>query len=109
MDNGDGVVIVVILILIFLVGNIIGDRGTYKLRYRIWDSLKFWTTRYCPRCGKDMLFIKGYNGIIIIISLLLIISTNGRWIVFVPFYPKRCVGCGLNARSISYRWPYNRH
>jgi len=47
---------------------------------------------YCPNCGKKTMFKRhlGFG------TLFAVIITGGLWILAIPFYPKRCVLCGMS-------------
>jgi hypothetical protein len=44
----------------------------------------------CGNCGKDMGFKRNFG----IGTLILVLVTGGLWLIAMPFYPKRCIGCG---------------
>ena len=47
---------------------------------------------YCKNCGK----VTGFKRTIGIGTLLAVLITMGLWIFTLPFYPKRCIVCGLS-------------
>lgn len=46
----------------------------------------------CPNCEKWM----GFEKRIGIGTLILFFITVGFWVFAIPFYPERCIGCGVD-------------
>lgn len=46
---------------------------------------------YCPNCKET----RGFKRAIGIGTVIAIILTGGLWLLAIPFYPKRCIVCGL--------------
>lgn len=46
---------------------------------------------YCPNCKET----RGFKRAIGIGTWLAVIFTVGLWFIAIPFYPKRCISCGL--------------
>lgn len=45
---------------------------------------------YCTNCGKKMGFKRSFG----VGTVLMILLTFGLWILILPFYQPRCIGCG---------------
>jgi len=54
---------------------------------------------FCPNCNK----LNGYKRALGFGTFFAVLLTAGIWLVAVPFYPKRCISCGL-AKSDSVPW-----
>lgn len=54
---------------------------------------------FCPNCGK----LTGYKRALGFGTLFAIALTAGFWLLALPFYPKRCITCGLR-KSDSVPW-----
>jgi len=55
---------------------------------------------YCPNCKA----YRGFKRHFTIWTLILVCLTWGAWILALPFYPKRCIVCGMlydEARKIN--------
>ncbi|MGD0293361.1 MAG: hypothetical protein ABSB30_05860 [Terracidiphilus sp.] len=50
----------------------------------------------CPNCGK----LTGFKRNLGFGTIIMIVLTAGFWIFILPFYPLRCIVCGLNRGSI---------
>ena len=50
---------------------------------------------YCPNCGK----LTGFKRSLGFGSLFLVLITCGLWLLVIPFYPARCITCGLTRHS----------
>jgi hypothetical protein len=46
----------------------------------------------CRNCKK----LTGYKRAIGIGTLIAVVCTSGLWLIAIPFYPKRCIACGLS-------------
>ncbi len=46
----------------------------------------------CPNCNK----LTGYKRALGFGTFFAVALTLGLWLLFLPFYPKRCIGCGLS-------------
>ncbi len=47
--------------------------------------------KVCRNCQK----LKGHKRTIGFGTLVAVVLTSGLWLIAIPFYPKRCVACGL--------------
>jgi len=45
---------------------------------------------YCQTCGRKM----GFKRLLGVGTILMVLLTLGLWILFIPFYPSRCISCG---------------
>jgi hypothetical protein len=54
---------------------------------------------FCPNCGK----LKGYKRALGFGTFFAVLLTAGLWLLAIPFYPKRCITCGLG-KSESVPW-----
>jgi hypothetical protein len=54
---------------------------------------------FCPNCGK----LTGYKRALGFGTFFAVLLTAGLWLLAIPFYPKRCVTCGLG-KSESVPW-----
>lgn len=54
---------------------------------------------FCPNCQK----LTGYKRAIGFGTFFAVVLTAGLWLLALPFYPKRCIVCGL-AKSESVPW-----
>jgi hypothetical protein len=54
---------------------------------------------FCPNCGK----LTGYKRAIGFGTFFAVLLTAGLWLLAIPFYPKRCITCGLG-KSESVPW-----
>jgi hypothetical protein len=54
---------------------------------------------FCPNCNK----LTGYKRSLGFGTLFAVLLTAGLWLLALPFYPKRCITCGL-AKSDSVPW-----
>lgn len=65
--------------------------------------LKRWYTVmemiFCPNCNK----LTGYKRVIGFGTFFAVLLTAGIWLLVLPFYPKRCITCGLT-KSDSVPW-----
>jgi|SRR5208283_2823135 len=92
----------ILILLLFFLGTGLKNAGIGRA---IRESLQFRVRKYCYRCQKYQWFVKGFGPITFFITLLLVFYTGGKWIVFLPFYPKKCTRCGLNAKKASFLCP----
>ncbi len=51
---------------------------------------------FCSNCKK----YTGFKRNLGIGTIIMIVLTTGLWILLLPFYPKRCVVCGLDIDRI---------
>ena len=49
----------------------------------------------CPNCGK----LTGFKRALGFGTLFMVILTCGLWLLVIPFYPARCINCGLTRGS----------
>lgn len=63
---------------------------------------KVMKVEYCDKCGKQSMF-KRHLGLG---TLFVIVLTGGFWLLLIPFYPIRCVGCGTQwqAQKGKFSW-----
>jgi len=54
---------------------------------------------FCPNCNK----LTGYKRVIGFGTFFAVLLTAGFWLLALPFYPKRCITCGLG-KSESVSW-----
>ena len=54
---------------------------------------------FCPNCGK----LTGYKRALGFGTFFAVLLTAGLWLLAIPFYPKRCITCGLG-KSESVPW-----
>jgi hypothetical protein len=54
---------------------------------------------FCPNCKK----LTGYKRALGFGTLFAVLLTAGFWLIAIPFYPKRCITCGLK-KSDSVSW-----
>jgi hypothetical protein len=54
---------------------------------------------FCPNCGK----LAGYKRALGFGTFFAVLLTAGFWLLAIPFYPKRCITCGLG-KSGSVPW-----
>lgn len=54
---------------------------------------------FCPNCGK----LTGYKRALGFGTFFAVLLTAGFWLLAIPFYPKRCITCGLG-KSESLPW-----
>jgi len=54
---------------------------------------------FCPNCNK----LTGYKRVIGFGTFFAVLLTAGLWLLAIPFYPKRCITCGL-PKSDSVPW-----
>lgn len=54
---------------------------------------------FCPNCGR----LTGYKRALGFGTLFAVLLTAGLWLLVIPFYPKRCITCGLG-KSESVPW-----
>lgn len=54
---------------------------------------------FCPNCNK----LTGYKRVIGFGTFFAVLLTAGLWLLTLPFYPKRCITCGLT-KSDSVPW-----
>jgi hypothetical protein len=54
---------------------------------------------FCPNCNK----LTGYKRVIGFGTLFAVLLTAGLWLLTLPFYPQRCITCGLR-KSDSVPW-----
>ncbi len=54
---------------------------------------------FCPNCNK----LTGYKRVIGFGTFFAVLLTAGVWFLAIPFYPKRCITCGLR-KSDSIPW-----
>lgn len=54
---------------------------------------------FCPNCNK----LTGYKRAIGFGTFFAVVLTAGLWLLAIPFYPKRCITCGLT-KSASVPW-----
>ena len=59
---------------------------------------------FCPNCKKPM----GYKRAFGFGTLFAVVLTCGIWLLFLVFYPKRCIGCGLEKNGAYLDNPYWR-
>src|SRR5208283_4568059 len=45
----------------------------------------------CPNCGK----LSGFKRALGLGTFFMVILTAGLWLLVIPFYPARCINCGL--------------
>jgi ribosomal protein S14 len=45
----------------------------------------------CPNCGK----LTGFKRSLGIGTIIMVLITSGIWLLLIPFYPVRCINCGL--------------
>lgn len=53
---------------------------------------------YCPNCGKRL----GFKRALGFGTLFMVLLTFGLWLLVIPFYPARCMNCGMTRRSASW-------
>lgn len=99
--GGAGPFTIVILLSYFLGVGLKGAHIGRALR----ESLQFRVRKYCYRCHKYQWFVKGGGPITGLITLFLILGTGGKWLLFLFFYPKKCICCGLSAKKASFLSP----
>jgi TonB family protein len=49
----------------------------------------------CPNCGK----LSGFKRALGFGTLFMVVLTAGLWLLVIPFYPARCINCGLTRSS----------
>lgn len=49
-------------------------------------------SRYCQQCGRE----SGHKRALGWGTFFAVLLTFGWWLLAIPFYPKRCVICGLH-------------
>ena len=54
---------------------------------------------FCPNCNK----LTGYKRVLGFGTFFAVLLTGGSWLLTIPFYPKRCINCGLR-KSHSVPW-----
>src|SRR4051812_1309910 len=57
---------------------------------------------HCPNCGK----LSGFKRALGFGTFFMVLFSAGFWLLLIPFYPVRCIGCGLRrsaAAPQSYR------
>jgi hypothetical protein len=54
---------------------------------------------FCPNCAK----LTGYKRALGLGTFFAVLLTAGLWLIAIPFYPKRCITCGLG-KSESVPW-----
>jgi hypothetical protein len=54
---------------------------------------------FCPNCNK----LTGYKRLLGFGTFFAVLLTAGFWLLTIPFYPKRCITCGLS-KSDSVPW-----
>ncbi len=54
---------------------------------------------FCPNCNK----LTGYKRVIGFGTFFAVLLTAGLWLLTLPFYPKRCITCGVS-KSDSVPW-----
>jgi hypothetical protein len=99
--------ILVLLIWLFVTG-LKGVGGIKGIGNALWESLKFRVRRYCYNCHDYRRFVKSGGPIRGFITLILIFVTGGKWLLFLPFYKKRCIKCGLPAEKARLLSPADR-
>ncbi len=92
----------ILILLIFFLGAGLKGAGIGRA---IRESFRFRVRKYCYRCHKYQYFVKGGGPITGLITLFLILGTGGKWLLFLPFYPKKCIRCGLTAKKASFLSP----
>jgi len=96
-SGGGGPFPIFVLLIFFLLAGIFGKKSPYG--YTLWarfkDSMRYKIKWPCVNCGKWTWFKKRWG----IITIILILLTKGKWIVFLWFYPKRCEFCNLKMRK----------
>lgn len=50
---------------------------------------------FCPNCGK----LSGFKRALGFGTLFMVVITFGLWLLIIPFYPARCINCGLTRTS----------
>jgi hypothetical protein len=50
---------------------------------------------YCPNCGK----LTGFKRALGFGTFFMVLLTCGLWLLVIPFYPARCINCGLTRGS----------
>ena len=50
---------------------------------------------YCPNCGKR----SGFKRALGFGTLFMVVITLGLWLLIIPFYPARCINCGMTRGS----------
>ena len=50
---------------------------------------------YCPNCGKR----SGFKRALGFGTFFVVLITLGLWLLAIPFYPARCINCGLTRSS----------
>src|ERR1039458_4865327 len=50
---------------------------------------------YCPNCGK----LTGFKRALGFGTFFMVLLTCGLWLLVIPFYPVRCINCGLQRPS----------
>jgi hypothetical protein len=54
-------------------------------------------TEYCGNCG----YRRGFKRNLGIGTILMLLLTFGWWLVVIPFYPVRCIQCGVSYSDIA--------
>ena len=54
---------------------------------------------FCPNCNK----LTGHKRVIGFGTFFAVLLTAGFWLLALPFYPKRCITCGLT-KTESVPW-----
>jgi hypothetical protein len=50
---------------------------------------------YCPNCEK----LTGFKRVLGFGTFFMVLLTSGLWLLVIPFYPERCITCGLTRHS----------
>jgi len=58
---------------------------------------------FCPNCNMQVGFKRHFG----IGTIILCIITFGWWLLALPFYPKRCIRCGLKYSDAKINLPTN--
>src|ERR1039458_7766339 len=49
----------------------------------------------CPNCGK----MTGFKRALGFGTFFMVLITGGLWLLAIPFYPQRCITCGLTSSA----------
>ena len=52
----------------------------------------------CPNCGK----LTGFKRALGFGTFFAVVLTAGLWLLVIPFYPRRCIVCGLSQNSLMF-------
>jgi hypothetical protein len=69
---------------------LIEDRGRFGIVFQKVKGDKM-DVKYCANCGKET----GHKRAIGWGTFFAVVLTGGLWLLAIPFYPKRCIICGV--------------